>query len=174
MPHILLLLHLITPLLTLCCCLLMVTANCFLQFLEFFTSQTHDALIDLLGLLNYVACIFTQPGPDLVKVMNLETSGPGLTIPDTRLGLASHSKQGFTLAAANPSHWCSLSNYPMQWCCEIRLKFVATRIISNSPIFQPHSSPLCHAHTHQQAANIWGYLLCVILTPTFSCQHVTT
>ena len=142
----------------------MVTTNCFLQFWKFFTPQTHDALIDLLGLLNYVACIFTQPGPDLVKVVNLETSGPGPTIPDIRLRLTSHSKQGLTLTAANPSHCCSLSNYPMQCCCEIRLKFVATRIISNSPIFQPHSSPLGHtqAHTHQQAANIWGYLLSVL------------
>lgn len=57
-----------------------------------------------------------------------------------------HSKQGFTLAA-NISHCCSLSNYPMQCCCEILLKFVATRIISNFPIFHPHCSPLVHAHT---------------------------
>ena len=110
----------------------------------------------------YACILSTQPGRDLVKVVNLETSGPGPTIPDIRLWLTSHSKQGLTLTAANPSHCCSLSNYPMQCCCEIRLKFVATRIISNSPIFQPHSSPLGHAHTHQQAANIWGYLLSVL------------
>lgn len=97
--------------------------------------------------------MFTLPGPDLVKVVNLEPSGP-----PHHLTSDCAFQTGIHARCKSPSSYrCSLSNYPMQWCCEILLKFVATRIISNFPIFHPDPSPLAHTRL-TQAANIWGYL----------------
>ena len=148
----------------------LITTNCFLQFLKFFTPQTHDALIDLLGLLNYVACIFTQPGPDLVKVVNLETSGPAhqphhLTADCAfQTGIHARCKYLSLLLTLKLSNAMLLRNPTQIRCNENNFQF-------------PHfSSPLLAScpcpHTPLTFEAIFA--LCVILTPTFSCQHVTT
>ena len=110
-------------------------------------------LISSASWIMYACIIFTLPGPDLVKVVNLEPSGP-----PHHLTSDCAFQTGIHARCKSLTYCCSLSNYPMQCCCEIRLKFVATRIISNFPIFHPDSSPLAHTRHNTQADNIWGYL----------------
>ena len=103
------------------------------------------------------ACILSpQPGPDLVKVVNLETSGPAhqphhLTSDCAfQTGIHARCKYLSLLLTLKLSNAMLLRNSTQIRCNENNFQF---------PIFQPHCSPLVYAHTHHsQGANIWGYL----------------